>query len=168
MALENTKQQEIEKSKAQLAITKIEMQRQTQIANTEAENAVEQRNIEMQKIIQEKRQELEREKERAETLARTQVAAESQIAEANGEAKKIEVLAQANLINAQKLADAKAYQVEKDAAAKAKATEIMSVASLIEAENIAKGNLAKYAAEATGLRELMSMFGDDKTAFLQW
>jgi hypothetical protein len=44
----------------------------------------------------------------------------------------------------------------------------MSAASLIEAENIAKGNLAKYAAEATGLRELMSMFGDDKAAFLQW
>jgi flotillin len=166
--LENMKQQEIERSKAELAITKIQMHRQTEIANTEAENAVEQRNIEMQKIIQEKRQELEREKERADTLSKTVVAAESQIAEANGEAKKIEVLAQANLISAQKLADAKAYQIEKDAAAKAKAMEIMSAAALIEAENIAKGNLAKYAAEATGLRELMSMFGDDKNAFLQW
>jgi len=114
ISLENKKFEEIEKSKAALQVTKAEMYRLQEIAKTEAANDVTRRNIEMQKDIEAKRQELQKEKQRADVLAATVVAAEAKLAETKAEAESIQMLADASLYQSQKEALAKQmlYEVQ--------------------------------------------------------
>lgn len=75
--VENIRAQEIEKSKADLAVIKAEAFRKTEIAKIEATNAAKIKEIELQKELENKRIGTETEKLRASGLTKTQVDAEA-------------------------------------------------------------------------------------------
>lgn len=101
---ENTKQQEIEKSKANLDVIKAEAYKLRELANTESKNAVLTRNAELQREVEAKTVAVVMEKKRSVDLTQAQVKAESQIKQAEGEATAARIAAEADLFTKEKQA----------------------------------------------------------------
>jgi flotillin len=115
---EYDQQQREVKSSADLETVRAENDRRVKTAQYEAQVAAEQRKIELERELEQRRRETQQERLRADELTRAQVDAEAQIARADGEATAIERIATAQLFKAQKeaegllaLADAQAYQL---------------------------------------------------------
>lgn len=103
--VENTKQQEIIKSKAELEKTIAEQNFVIQQAKIKAEQEAEVIRIQLQKEVEIKRQEMELEKQRAVELTSSTVIAETLIKEAEGRAQSKKIAADAHLYSKQKEAE---------------------------------------------------------------
>jgi len=102
---ENKRRQDIELSKAELAVVHAAASQKTQLANIEAEKTAQIREAELQKEVEQRRIAMETEKLRASDLSHAQVHAEINMKEAEGKAKALEIEAIAKLFAKQKEAD---------------------------------------------------------------
>ena len=103
--VENTKQQEIIRSKADLEKTMAEQNFIIQQAKIRAEQEAEVIKMQLQKEVEAKRQEMELEKQRALELTKSKVSAETTIKEAEGRAQSQKIIAEAQLYAKQKEAE---------------------------------------------------------------
>jgi flotillin len=136
---ENENQQEIAKSKADLAVVQAEFDRISEISKLEAIMAEKDREIELQREINTKNIFQEHERLRALNLSSAKVEAESLIAKMEGDKTSIEMLADARLYCKQKKADAQVYTKKQEAV----------------------GILSVLQAQADGLKELHESSGND-------
>lgn len=102
---ENERQQEIEKSKAELAVVKAQALQKTEIARIEAENAAKSREADLQKEVEQRRIAMETEKLRAKEMSKAQVLAETNVKDAEGEANALRLKAEAELYAEQRKAE---------------------------------------------------------------
>jgi flotillin len=102
---ENIRQQEIEKSNAELAVVRAAAEQKTKLAEIEAENVSKKREAEMQGEVENKRISMETEKIRANKLSRAMVEAEIMIKEAEGNAEALKLESDAKLYSKQKEAE---------------------------------------------------------------
>jgi len=94
---ENERKQEMEKSKAELAVVEAAARQRTEIARIEAVNAANMRDAELQKAVEQMRVATETERLRASDMSKTQVHAEMHIKKAEGEATALRLKAEAEL-----------------------------------------------------------------------
>ena len=102
---ENERKAEIAHSQAQLGEQEAESKKRIDIANVEADMAAKQRKSELEQDLYIRMQEQELERRRAEDLTKAKVGAESMIATSEGEAKSLEIKADAELYREQKKAE---------------------------------------------------------------
>ena len=137
LSVENEKERENSKSRAELSIAKAQYDKEQQIAKIEADAESEKRKIELQIKIETQRIQEETERLRATLLAKASVDAEIAIKKAEG------------------IADA----FRKEADGKAYATKVEADAELVKKTNEALGITKIYEAESDGLQKLMESAG---------
>lgn len=101
---ENNRKKEIAVSNADLAEVDAASQRRMRIANIEAEAAADTRKAELQKHVEERRQEQQLATMRADELTKAHIYAETEVAKTEGDAQKIKLLATADLFSQQQKA----------------------------------------------------------------
>jgi flotillin len=143
---ENDRKQTIEKSTAELAVVKAEALQKTQIAQIEADKASKIRDAELQMKVEQQRIQMETEKMRATDYSRAQVSLEV----------------------AMKNAEAVAKSIEIEAMGKARAMEIEATAKLFAKEKEAQGILKIYESQAEGIKNVITSFGNDTGACMQF
>jgi flotillin len=144
--VEKEREQEVARASADLVQKQIEYDRLNQLTKLEAEQAVELRGFELQRVVQQSRQTQELEKQRAELFTAATVEAEVRIKEAEGRAVATKCNADADLYAIQKHADAEFYKQQK----------------LAEATRIA------LEAEAVGTQSLVQAFGGRPETLLHY
>lgn len=102
---ENERQQEIEKSNAELNVIKANTFKLSQLAKINAENETKMKAAELETQVENKKIELNKETIRAKELSQTTIDAEKMIKEAEGKANAIQIEADARLFAKQKEAD---------------------------------------------------------------
>jgi flotillin len=137
LSVENEKERENSKSRAELSIAKAQYDKEQQIAKIEADAESEKRKIELQIKIETQRIQEETERLRATLLAKASVDAEIAIKKAEG------------------IADA----FRKEADGKAYATRVEADAEFVKKTNEALGIAKIYEAESDGLKKLMESAG---------
>lgn len=155
--IENLKKQEILKSKAELEKTRAEQDLIISQANIKSDNEALLIKMEMQKMVENKRNEMEIEKQRASSLSLTTVKAEMEAKEAEGQANSKKILADASLYTIQKDSDAKLYAKQREA-------EAEIYAKIKEAEGIE----AIYTAQSNGFKKLIDSFGGNTQALISY
>lgn len=113
---ENERTQDVEKSRAALAVVQAEANRLRDIANIEAKKAADMRDTDLQRELEQKRIMMETEKMRAVDSVRAQVQAEARVKDAEGFAQAIKLDADAKLYA--KRAEAEGLQAVLEAQAK--------------------------------------------------
>ncbi len=103
--VENTKQQEIIKSKAELEKTRAEQDMIIKMAKIRSEQEANALKMELEKTVESKRLEMETERQRAEEVSKSRVQAEKAIKDAEGEANAQKIKAEAMLYAKQKEAE---------------------------------------------------------------
>jgi flotillin len=144
--LENTRNQSIEKSKAELAVVTAEALQKTQIAQIEADKASKIRDAELQMKVEQQRIAMETEKMRASDFSKAQVSAEINMKNAEGRARAMEIEAQG----------------------KARAMEIEAGATLVKEEKRAQGIQKVFDAQSEGIKNIIASFGNDAGACMQF
>jgi flotillin len=112
---ENERAQEMERSKADLAVVKSEAYRKTQVANIEAHNAANLKETDLQRELEQRRIAMEIEKLRARDLSKAQVQAETSIEEAKGIANSLRLRAEGEAVALRLRAEAELYAKQKEA-----------------------------------------------------
>ena len=102
---ENLRRAEIAASEAELAEAKALSKKRTDIANVEAKIAAQERQVELERELFIKTKEQETERQRSASFVTAKVHAESLVIESEGQAKSMELLADANFYQKQKEAD---------------------------------------------------------------
>ena len=143
---ENERKQDIEKSAAELAVVQSVMFQKKELAKIEAVNAAKIREAELQKEVEQKRISLETEKMRAIEMSKTQVQAEMHIKQAEGQATALRLKAEGE----------------------ATALRVQSEAQLFAKQKEAEGILAIYNAQSDGVEQLISSFGGNREALIQY
>jgi flotillin len=144
--VENQRQQEILKSKAELERVRAEQDFIINQAKIKADNESLLTKMTMEKEVEVKRAFMELEKQRATDLSSTQVKAEMEAKKAEGEANSTKIKADAQLYYEQKNAEAKLYAKQKEA----------------------DGINAVYSAQAEGFKKLVDSFGGNPQALISY
>lgn len=144
--VENQRQQEILKSKAELERVRSEQDLIINQAKIKADNESLLTKMTMEKEVEVKRAFMELEKQRATDLSSTQVKAEMEAKKAEGEANSTKIKADAQLYYEQKNAEAKLYAKQKEA----------------------DGINAVYSAQAEGFKKLVDSFGGNPQALISY
>lgn len=144
--VENSRQQDIIISRADMEKTKAEQELIIQQAKIRGEQQAETLRMQLLKEVEMRRQEMELEKKRAVDLTKSKVAAEIAIKDAEGAAESQRLLADASLYQKQKEAEAHLYAQQKEA----------------------EGVEAMYRAQAEGITQLIATFNGDSRAVLSY
>jgi flotillin len=166
--VENTRLQEIIKSKADLEKTRAEQDLIINQAKIKAENEALITQMKMEKEVESKRLEMKIERQRANELSNTQVQAEMNLKEAEGNSNAQKINADAQFYIMQKKAEGELFAAEKKAEGelylKIKEAEGMLVYKLKEAESIN----AIYQAQAKGLQQVIGSFNGNVQALISY
>ena len=144
--VENQRQEQILKSKAELEKTRAEQNLIITHAKIKADNEALIKRMELEKDVEIKRAHMELEKQRATDFSTVQVKAEIDAKKAEGESSSQKILADANLYSSMKETEAKLF------------------AKIKEAEGIE----AIYRAQAEGLNKLIESFGGNSQALISY
>lgn len=148
-------------STKELEVKKADFKRETEIAKVTAIKEAEKREIELQEEVEKRRIKQKEEALRAVELTQATVTAESNIAEAKGNAEALRQTADAKLYTEQKNAEAKLALAQADA--KGIELKLVAEANGIGARGHAEADaiLAKYNAESQGMKMVMNSCGND-------
>ena len=166
--VENTRLQEIIKSKAELEKTRAEQDLIINQAKIKSDNEALITKMKMEKEVESKRLEMQIERQRANELSNTQVKAEMISKEAEGISMSQKINADANFYTIQKKAEGDLFAAQKNAEAllysKIKEAEGLIVYKTKEAEGI---NLI-YKAQAEGLQQVINSFNGNTQALISY
>ncbi len=143
---ENERNQEMEKSNAELAVVQAQAFQKTEVAKIEAEKFAKIREAELQREVEQRRIAMETEKLRAVQFSKSQVLAETNIKDAEGWATSLKLKADAELYAEQKKAEGVLYSEQKKS----------------------EGILTSLNAQSLGIQNLINSFNGDTAALSQY
>eukprot|EP00891_Asterochloris_glomerata_P008705 jgi/Astpho2/8705/Aster-05272 len=164
MKAANLRAQDMENSKALLAVATAEAQRKRQVAEIEAKNAAEQRQVDLETVLNKRRAQQRVEELRAKDVSIASVRAEAMVKEAEGRAEAVQRGADAELYKALKERDPKRAVAEGEsiralAEGEAAAKKLQADADLYVRMKEAEGARALVQAQAAGLQAIMQACG---------
>ena len=151
---ENEFKQEIATSNALLIQAQEAAKLTESLARIQATNEASKRQEEMEKVVEQRRAEHVLETMRANDLNISKVATERKIVEAEGQARSIELSADAHLYKMRKEAEAELIKAQNEAEASLVKAQREAEGNLIKAQKNAEGILAVLNAQADGMRDL--------------
>ncbi|EXC24817.1 hypothetical protein L484_018533 [Morus notabilis] len=157
---DNQNEGDVLESNNALATKKAQFDKETQLANVEAKNAVDIREAELKTVLEKKNAETQTEKLRANLLSKATVDYEIKVQEANWAVYKQQRVADANLYEEQKAAEAQKASAEGSSFARQQAADSDLYAKRKEAEGI----IATADAESIYLNTLMKELGGNYLA----
>jgi flotillin len=165
---ENDRKKKIAESNAELAIIQAEAKRKTDLANIEVNNMIQQKDLELQKIVQEKKIATETETLRAKDFSKTNVQAEISKRHAEGIADAAMKEADAEYYKQIKKAEGDALFKLKLAEAESQSQMKLADALLYHKSKEAEGIELLYSAQSRGMQQLVNSFNGDSNALLQY
>ena len=169
--VENTKQEEMIISKTSVEKTRAEQYFIEQQAKIKTEQETELVKIKLQQDVETERQKLELNKKRATELISSQIKAETQIKETEGDVKSQQLTADVGLYKTRQLVEAERLTADLELYKNAKSSEgqkLQSDAELYRNQLQAQGILAKFDAQSQGTQKLINSFAGDTKGLLSF